>query len=40
MPEAAEREVLCAKWADFSGNISSYVVRVAATAWWRPKSKV
>ena len=30
LPEGAEREVLRAKWADFSGNISSYVVRAAA----------
>ncbi len=27
LPDGAEREVLRTKWADFSGNVSSYVVR-------------
>ena len=30
LPDGAEREALRAKWADFSSNISSYVVRAAA----------
>lgn len=35
LPDGAEREVLRTKWADFSGNISSYVVCAYLTHWLR-----